>query len=124
VTRIPRISDIWTGINYVRDTFPYLYFDKNVLDKKFTRGTKTFPTLGECLNNYHQAQQPNGMMVSLEPVHDEYSHGCDSLRTFCEAWQRGLISKNTQHSREFYSDAELEEGHGTKLAGGGKWTRR
>ena len=126
VQSIPKIASVWTGINYVRDTFPYLYFDKKALSKKCTRGEKKFPTLGECLDNYHQAEAPNGMMVSMEPVHDDYSHGCDALRTFCEGWQRGMISRSVGRTSGgaggFDGDASGVS-QGTTLAGGGRWRR-
>lgn len=126
VQHTPRITSIWTGINYVKDTFQYFWFDRRVLEKKFTRGSKEFPSLGECLNNYHQAEDKNGMMVSMEPVHDDYSHGCDALRTFGEAWQRGLINRSVTRAVGGPDDGfgdELEKGK-VQLAGGSKWRRR
>lgn len=124
VQSIPKISSVWTGINYVRDTFPYLWFDKTVLQKNFTRGSKEFPSLGECLDSYHQAEAPNGMMVSMEPVHDDYSHGCDALRTFCEGWQRGMISRTVgRASADFGEGFDDDNPNKSKLAGGNKWRR-
>lgn len=93
VQHVPKIPSVWTGINYVKDTFEYFWFDKQAASKVHSRGNKKFPSLLECLDNYHQAQNANGMMMSMEPVHDDYSHGCDSLRCFAEAWQRGLINR-------------------------------
>lgn len=119
VQSVNRIPSIWAGINYVKDTFPYLWIDSKVIQKKFTRGSKKFPSLGECLNNYHQAQQANGMMMSMEPVHDDYSHGPDSLRTFCEAWQKGQINRviGRATQADFMSAKDAE----TKLAGSRKF---
>lgn len=125
VQTVPRITSIWTGINYVKDTFPYLYFDTNAMKKRCQRGDKKFPTLGECFDNYHQAQNANGVMVSMEPVHDDYSHGCDSIRTFCEAWQRGMISRVASRASEGFDDnfREGKKGQSSNLAGGGRWRR-
>lgn len=128
VLHIPKIPSVWTGINYVRDTFPYLWFDKLVLQQTHERGTKSFPSLGECLNNYHQAEDKNGMMRTMEPVHDDYSHGCDAIRTFCEGWQRGLISRIASRAAGGHSDKWADEddmeSNKVKLAGGNKWRRR
>ena len=93
--KIAEIDRVWTGIDYVRDTFPYLYFDRKAINKTWTRGKQQFPSLGECMGNYHQAEMLVGKKMTMEPVHDIYSHGCDALRTFCEGWQRGLIGRRT-----------------------------
>lgn len=122
VQSVPKINSVWAGINFVRDTFPYLYFDKNTLVEKFSRGAKDFPSLGECLDNYHQAENANGMMVSVEPVHDDYSHGCDALRTFCEGWQRGMISRTVGRAAVSFGE-DMEDEYKSKLAGGAKWRR-
>lgn len=127
VQHVPKISSVWAGINYVRDTFPYMWFDHTELSKPIIRGKKNFPSLIECLNNYHQAEDKNGMMRSMEPVHDDYSHGCDSLRTFAEAWQRGLINRLVSRSGAFggggFEDEFGDVSNAVKLAGGNKWRR-
>ena len=124
VQSVPRITSVWAGINYVKDTFEYMWFDKNTLQKNHSRGSKKFPSLGECLDNYHQAESQSGAMRSMEPVHDMYSHGCDSLRTFCEAWQKGLISRVASRASEGFDDNFKSGGKTSssqKLAGSRKW---
>ena len=126
VQHVPKIPSIWTGINYVKDTFEYLWFDKDAVSKQHSRGNKKFPSLMQCLDNYHQAQDANGVMMSMEPVHDDYSHGCDSLRTFCEAWQRGLISRTVARisSTNFDDSFGHNGGNSTKMAGSRRWGAR
>lgn len=126
VQHVPKIPSVWTGINYVKDTFEYLWFDKDACSKHHSRGNKKFPSLLECIDNYHQAQNANGVMMSMEPVHDDYSHGCDSLRTFCEAWQRGLISRVASRiSSNYFDDMSGPNGkNATKMAGSRKWGNR
>jgi hypothetical protein len=123
---VPRIPRVWNGINHVKETFPYLYFDKRAIEKPHKRGTKEFPSFRECVENYHQAPDKNNQMMSMEPVHDEFSHGCDALRTFCEAWQGGHISKTFGRAvpdfGEFGDDMDSSSGK-TYLAGSGKWRR-
>lgn len=119
VQHVPKIPSVWTGINYVKDTFEYIWFDKKAVSKHHSRSNKKFPSLMECIDNYHQAQNANGIMMSTEPVHDDYSHGCDSLRTFCEAWQRGLISRAVTRSTstDFDDTMHSNSGRGSRLAG-------
>lgn len=121
---VPKIPATWTGINYVRDVFPYLWFDKNAIERKSTRGNKAFPSFRECMDNYHQAEQQNGAMRSMEPVHDDYSHGADALRTFCEAWQRGMINRSLGKALANDGIFDHEESSGTKLAGGSRFRPR
>lgn len=128
VRAIPRIPSVWTGINYVKETFPYLFFDKAALQRKNSRGNKEFPTLGECLANYHQIESKKGMMVSMEPEHDEFSHGCDALRTFCEGWQTRKINRvisRAEPSFGFSDDDSFGDSGSSSsiLAGGSKWRR-
>lgn len=112
---IPRIPSVWAGINYVKDTFPYLYFDKRAIQERHSRGNKNFPTFGECMDNYHQAEKKTGGNMSLEPVHDEYCHGADMLRTFCEGWQRGSISREASRTVADHTGGQDE--NPTHLAG-------
>jgi len=128
VQHISKIPHIWTGINFVKDTFEYLWFDKRACSKHHSRGNKKFPSLMECVDNYHQAQNANGVSMSMEPVHDDFSHGCDSIRTFCEAWQRGLISRQISRStRNEFDDGDLtglNKRSSSKLAGSRGWGNR
>lgn len=97
VTRIPRI---WDGIDIVRDTFPYIAINADQCEQeiKIMEGKK-FPSLVECLDRYHSIDQRDGKNISREPVHDKYSHGCDSFRTFCEARAQGLIANDSRPRR-------------------------
>jgi len=124
VQHVPRIPSIWTGINYVKDTFEYLWFDKRAVTKHHSRGNKKFPSLMECIDNYHQAQDANGVSMSMSPVHDDYSHGCDSLRTFCEAWSRGMINRAAARvSTDSYDEVFGGQARGSKLAGSRRFAR-
>ncbi len=126
VQHVPKIPSVWTGINYVKDTFEYMWFNKDAVNKIHSRGSKKFPSLMQCIDNYHQAQNANGVMMSMEPVHDDYSHGCDSLRTFCEAWQRGLISRTITRSTgsDFDDSMGVGSSSSTRMAGSRRWGAR
>ena len=53
----------------------------------------------------------------MKPVHDDYSHDCDSLRTFCEAWHRNLINRTAPRKTGFNDSYEEERKHKTIFAG-------
>jgi len=89
INRIPRL---WDGIDYVRDTMPYIVFDSERCETeiKIAEGKK-FPSLVDCMNQYRAIETKDGKNIAREPVHDRFSHGCSALRTFCEGWQTGRI---------------------------------
>ena len=97
VQRSPRV---WIGINAVRDMFPYLFIHAENCAVKHRTGTTEFPSFLECLQSYHQRETADGRSVSPEPVHDRFSHGCDSLRTYAEGYARGMSDSSTHIPRD------------------------
>lgn len=123
VQHVPKIPSVWTGINFVRDTFPFMWFNKTKCVKEHRRGNVKFPSFLQCLENYHQAEARTGVRQAMEPVHDRYSHFCDALRCFSEAWQRGLINRTaTRISSNSFDDTD-HTGEGSKLAGSRRYIR-
>lgn len=49
----------------------------------------------DALANYKMSPLGRNGATRNEPLHDICSHGCDSLRTFADAWAAGPISKET-----------------------------
>ena len=92
VQRAPRV---WIGIDAVRDMFPYLWIHSDNCAVKHETGSTVFPSFLECLQNYHQRERSDGRRASPEPVHDRFSHGADSLRTYAEGYARGLSDTPT-----------------------------
>jgi hypothetical protein len=45
----------------------------------------------DCLEYYHSKEQVQGGAINDNPVHDEFSHGADSIRTMAEADRLGMI---------------------------------
>ena len=78
---VPRTTDVWVGINQLRDLFPRLVFQAENCDRGI-----------ECLENYHSKRESIGGVASDKPVHDWSSHASDALRMMAEAMQAGIIS--------------------------------
>ena len=89
VPRIPRIS---IGIDNVRDRIPEMVFHKTNLERVYEFGVAKVSMM-EGLQNYRYAPLAKNARTR-EPVHDIYSHPCDSLRTYAEADERGLVPKS------------------------------
>ena len=50
------------------------------------------------------------------------AHGADCLRNFCEAWQRGMLSRSATRASSSFGDEYDDQEHQTvRLAGGSKW---
>ena len=71
---VPRIPQISTGIQLVRDMFPSCRFDK----EKTAAGW-------ECLLKYQIDKNARTQAFNATPRHDEYSHGADAFRMCAQA---------------------------------------
>lgn len=111
ITVVPRTSDIWLGIGYVRDVLPHCWFHKTHCDtSRNIDGTphdsgdsqEDFPSGVACLEGYSKdIGNAAGLKLREKPKHDLFSHSCDAFRTFAEAKTRGMIhtSTDTSHTK-------------------------
>lgn len=90
---VPRIDDIWLGINQCRGLLPRCYIHSEACALSYEDGSGiTIPSGLECLEFYHRKVEvgANGQ-IREEPVHDKYGHGCDALRTLSEAYSNKML---------------------------------
>lgn len=88
---VPRISDVWLGIGYVRDVLPHCFFHKTNCDTPREKDGETLPSGVACLKGYHREITPANKHLREMPAHDQFSHSADAFRTFAEAWHQGII---------------------------------
>lgn len=89
---VPRIPDVWLGINHVRGLMPRMFFHKTNCSKTFGDGGDTaIPSGLDCLEYYHKRETAQSGLISVDPFHDEFSHGADAMRTFAEADLKHMI---------------------------------
>lgn len=101
---VPRVPDVWIGINGLRGRFNRMWVHATGCGKTFGDSEGVLPSGIDCLTSYHKKIEQQGAMIREDPVHDQYSHGADALRTFAEA--------DMQHMLEGGADAtagEVEE---------------
>jgi hypothetical protein len=79
---VPRTSDIWIGINRLRQMMPRLSFRVPQCEKGL-----------EALQNYHTVRSTSSGLARDEPCHDWSSHACDALRLIAEAEASGMLSR-------------------------------
>lgn len=80
VSVVPRTTDIWAGINSLRD----------ILKRSWFRSPQCEEGIAS-LEAYHTKPAGVGGIVSKEPVHDISSHDCDACRTAAEAIELGMV---------------------------------
>jgi hypothetical protein len=95
---VPVTPDKWLGINALRALLPRCYIHQTNCSKGWQRAERTFPSGLDCLEYYHSKEQVQGGAINDNPVHDEFSHGADSIRTMAEADRLGMI-EGTSNSR-------------------------
>lgn len=78
---LKRVQSVQASIDIVRRKFTQFYFDR----LKCSRGI-------ECLQNYMRKWDEEKKVFSQQPVHDQWSHGADSLRTGVEGEFEPMIS--------------------------------
>lgn len=89
---VPRTPDIWIGINHLRGLLERSWIHSVGCGTEWKTITgELVPSGLACLEGYHTAESSTSGRVMELPVHDETSHGCDALRTYAEAHQRGMI---------------------------------
>ena len=77
---VPRILDIWVGINRLRQILPRFSFRIPACER-----------LIEALSNYHTVTVSSTGLALDEPVHDWPSHFADSGRVIAEAQAAGML---------------------------------
>lgn len=100
LTVVPRTPDLWLGIHELRGLLPRFFIHKTACSKTHGNETKTIPSMLDCLEFYRKKEDVEGGTLQEIPVHDEFSNGADSLRTFAEAHRLGMLEGTSITARE------------------------
>jgi hypothetical protein len=93
---VPRIPDLWVGIDEVRRILPNCWFHSRMDEPIFSESGAKLPSLVGRLEGYRKKLDSSTGIVRDVPVHDLCSHYADSVRTYAEALSRGLVRGNVQ----------------------------
>lgn len=96
---VPRTPDVWLGINELRLLLPRCYIHASNCGRE-NLGEKAQPSGIDCLEYYHRREENVNGIIGEMPVHDEFSHGADALRTMAEAHRMGMIEGSSDTARE------------------------
>ena len=93
---VPRTPDIWTSINQVRALLPRCYINAPGCSETWKLGDLEMPSGIDCLDYYSKKQEATTGLILDVPVHNQFSHGADALRTFGEAYSHGMLEGNSE----------------------------
>ncbi len=97
---VPRTPVLWDSINHLRALLPRFVFDSKRCGETWTLGEQEMPSGLDCLDYYTKKEDASTGIITDVPVHDQYSHGADALRTFAEAERLGMIEGTSRTARE------------------------
>ena len=97
---VPRISVKWMGINHLRGLLPRFFIHKTNCTRVHGKEGQQMPSIMDCLEFYSKHEVQEGHSIKEEPVHNEFSHGADSLRTLAEAHRQGMIDGTSFVARD------------------------
>ena len=88
---VPVTPDVWVGINAVRNLFSNFYFHPKT-EYYWKKDGKAYLGGLASLENYCQAEDTAQGVIRPVPIKNQATHGADAMRTFAEAYTRGLVS--------------------------------
>ena len=118
VTVVPRTPDIWMGVGTVRDNLKKCIFHKsNCATPRIDALGEEHPSAVDCLEGYRTKATDASGRISEVPVHDEFSHTCDSFRCFFEAYSRGMVGQGSVASMrgQFRPTVITGDGHNREV---------
>ncbi|MGD0638264.1 MAG: hypothetical protein ABSA72_09545 [Nitrososphaerales archaeon] len=93
--------DKWRGIHRLTETLlPRCWIHATNCSKTFGTPLDATPSGLDCLEYYSRRELNENGIISEEPLHDEYSHGADALRTFSEAYATGTLGGDAEVALE------------------------
>lgn len=97
---VHRTPNRWDSINYLRAIFPRIIIDQGRCGETWKLGELEMPSGIDCLDYYSKKVDETSGIVTDVPIHNQYSHGADALRTMAEASRLGMIDGTSFTAKE------------------------
>ena len=97
---VPRTPDIWRSIEQMRGLFPGVYINAPGCSQTWMLGEAEMPSGVDCLDFYTKKQDETTGIITDVPVHNQYSHGADAIRTFAEAYSQGMLDGTSVYAQK------------------------
>lgn len=96
---VPRSPEIWNapgGINTLRALLARFYFHETHCAKGWKLGETDMPSGIDCIDFYTKKIDVQTSIITEVPVHNQYSHGADALRTFASAYALRMLEGESE----------------------------
>lgn len=96
---VPRIPDVWVGIDEVRRILPNCWFHERTDQPVTVDGAADLPGGVGRLEGYRKQIVQSTNITKDVPVHDICSHTADAVRTYAEALSRDMVGAHMVRNR-------------------------
>ena len=97
---VPRTPNLWDSINHCRALMPRMFINQGNCSEPWMLGEIEMPSGIDCLDFYTKKEEAQTGLIQDVPVHNQFSHGADALRTFAEAHRLGMVEGTSFTARE------------------------
>jgi len=97
---VPRTPVLWDSIHHTQALLPRMVFNQKRCGETWTLGQLEMPSGIDCLDYYTKKEDATSGYITDVPVHNQYSHGADALRTFSEAEKQGMVEGTSATAKE------------------------
>jgi phage terminase large subunit len=94
---VARPPNRWDSINLVRSLLTNCYINQGPCSATWVLGDIEMPSGIDCLDYYSKKVEAQSGIITDVPIHNQYSHGADALRTLAEASKQGMVSQALLH---------------------------
>ncbi len=108
---VPRTPNRWDSINHLRGLFPRLLIDVSRCSDTWILGELEMPSGIDCLDYYSKKEIESTGLIEDVPVHNQYSHGADALRTMAEAHRLGMLVGTSHVARSSQGPTKVLRGY-------------
>lgn len=98
VRTVPPTRDLWMGVERVREVLEHAVFHARC-GEPTVANMRSYPSGLDALQNYRLADAGVQGAIPVQPLHDEFSHAADALRTFADALELGWVARNAGWDR-------------------------
>lgn len=108
---VPRTPNLWDSINDVRAMLPRVLINSTHCNEGWVLGEMDMPSGVDCLDYYTKKEEASTGMILDVPVHNQFSHGADALRTFSEAAKQGMLDGVSSIAKDGRRGGEIPKVH-------------
>lgn len=110
-----RTPNVWNGINTMRALFTRVYISQEGCGQQWTLGEQEMPSGVDCLDFYTKKEEAQTGLILDVPVHNQFSHGADALRTFAEAYGQNMLEGTSVYSERHGMNLDVSRTRVTPL---------